>query len=284
MTARLLDGRPVAAGIWEDVATRAASFSARHGRPPSVVLLAANDDPEFGAYAGSIERSFTRYGLRVNRVNLTGELSQEHLEQTLAQLGADPAVDGVLLQAPMPLPLDGANAIAHALPPMKDIEGIHPTHCGALALGKPAVTPSTPAGGMEILKYYGIELQGKRAVVLGRSAIVGRPLSWLLLAEDATVTVCHSRTANLASITREADILAAAIGRPGFVTADMVKPGAVVIDFGTTYVDEKLRGDVDSESVMNVAEALTPVPGGAGPVTTAALGRCLMTAAERQQD
>jgi methylenetetrahydrofolate dehydrogenase (NADP+)/methenyltetrahydrofolate cyclohydrolase len=269
--------------IWEDVAARAASFSTTAGRAPRVTLLAADDDPEFGAYAGSIERSFGRYGLEVARTSLNRNITQEHVEQTLQALGADNSVDGILLQAPLPTPLDGALAIARALPPEKDIEGIHPAHSGALAIGKPAVAPSTPAGGMEILKFYDIDPHGKRAVIIGRSAIVGRPLSWLLLAQDATVTVCHSRTLDLPSVTREADILAAAIGRPGFVTGEMVKPGAVVLDFGTTYVDGKLRGDVDAETVMQVAGALTPVPGGAGPVTTAVLGRCLIQAAEGLQ-
>ncbi len=269
--------------IWEDVAARAASFCASAGRAPRVTLLAADDDPEFGAYASSIERSFGRYGLEVARTSLDSNLTQDHLEQRLRALGADSSVDGILLQAPLPAPLDGTLAIARSLPPEKDIEGIHPAHSGALAIGKPAVAPSTPAGGMEILKFYDVDPRGKRAVIIGRSAIVGRPLSWLLLAQDATVTVCHSRTVDLPSVTREADILAAAIGRPGFVTDEMVKPGAVVLDFGTTYVDGKLRGDVDADSVMDVAGALTPVPGGAGPVTTAVIGRCLIEAAERLQ-
>ncbi|HEX3244796.1 MAG TPA: bifunctional 5,10-methylenetetrahydrofolate dehydrogenase/5,10-methenyltetrahydrofolate cyclohydrolase [Chloroflexota bacterium] len=281
LTATSLDGRPVAALIWEDVASRAASFAASVGRPPRVALVAVDEDPEFGAYAGSIERSFGRYGLEVARKSLGGGATQGNLEQLLRELGVDSEVDGVLLQAPLPAPLDGALAIARSLPPEKDIEGIHPAHSGALAIGKSAVAPSTPAGGMEILKFYGIAPQGKRAVIIGRSAIVGRPLSWLLLAQDATVTVCHSRTIDLPLVTREADILAAAIGRPGFVSSEMVKPGAVVLDFGTTYVDGKLRGDVDADTVMEIAGALTPVPGGTGPVTTAVLGRCLIEAAER---
>jgi methylenetetrahydrofolate dehydrogenase (NADP+)/methenyltetrahydrofolate cyclohydrolase len=279
----VLDGRPVAAVIWEDVAARAASFSAAAGRAPRVALLAADDDPEFGAYAGSIERTFGRHGLEVVRKSLEGEPSQELLERNLRDLGADAAVDGVLLQAPLPSPLDGPLAIARSLPSQKDIEGIHPEHSGALSIGKKAVAPSTPAGGMEILKFYGIDPRGKRAVIIGRSAILGRPLAWLLIAQDATVTVCHSRTVDLPAVAREADILAAAIGRPGFVTADFVKPGAVVLDFGTTYVDGKLRGDVDADAVRNIAGALTPVPGGTGPVTTAVLGRCLIEAAERQR-
>lgn len=273
----------MAAAIWEDVAARAASFTSATGRAPQVVLLSADDDPEFGAYAGSIERSFGRYGLEVGRERLAGEASQENLEAALMRLSSDATVDGVLLQAPLPAPLDGTLAIARALAPARDIEGIHPEHSGALAIGRPAVAPSTPAGGMEILRHYGIELRGKRAVVLGRSAIVGRPMSWLLLAQDATVTVCHSRTADLPAVTREADVLVAAIGRPGFVTGDMVKPGAIVVDFGTTYIDGKLRGDVDAESVSAVAGALTPVPGGTGPVTTAVLGRALIEAAEKQR-
>lgn len=269
--------------IWEDVAARAASFSASAGRAPRVALLAADDDPEFGAYAGSIERSFGRHGLDVTRTTLGGELTQQRLEESLRALGDDSSVDGILVQAPLPSPLDGALAIARALPPEKDIEGIHPAHSGALAIGKPAVAPSTPAGGMEILKFYDIDPRGKRVVIIGRSAIVGRPLAWLMIAQDATVTVCHSRTMDLPAVTREADILAAAIGRPGFVTAHMVRRGAVILDFGTTYVDGKLRGDVDAESVMETASALTPVPGGTGPVTTAVLGRCLIEAAEKLQ-
>jgi methylenetetrahydrofolate dehydrogenase (NADP+)/methenyltetrahydrofolate cyclohydrolase len=271
----------VATRVWEDVAGRAAAFAARAGRPPRVVLLAADDDPEFGAYAGQIERSFSRYGLDVARQQLASDPNQEHLEGTLAKLGADTSVDGVLLQAPLPSPLDGPRAISRALPAGKDIEGIHTANAGALAIGKPAVAPSTPLGGMEILKHYGIALRGSRAVIVGRSAIVGRPMAWLLLAEDATVTICHSRTVDLPAVAREADLLVAAIGRPGFVTSDFVKPGATVVDFGTSFVDGKLHGDVDAKSVSSIAGALTPVPGGTGPVTTAVLGRSLLEAAER---
>lgn len=246
-------------------------------------MLAVDGDPEFGSYAGSIERAFAKWGLEVQREQLDGDPTQGNLEQRLAQIANDSSIDGVLLQAPLPAPMDAAVAIARALPASKDIEGVHPEHTGALATGKPAVAPATPAGGMEILKHYGIDVRGKHAVVLGRSAIVGRPMAWLLLAQDATVTTCHSRTTNLPGIARQADILAAALGRPGFVTADMVKPGAIVVDFGTTFVDGKLRGDVDAESVSAVAGALTPVPGGTGPVTTAVLGRSLMSAAERSR-
>lgn len=271
----------MAASIWKNVTGRAQAFTAHTGRAPRVVLLAVDDDPEFGAYASQIERSFGRYGLEVARQQLAGALNQAHLERTVAELGVDPRVDGVLLQAPLPALLDGPLAISHALPPAKDIEGIHTANAGALAIGKPAVAPSTPLGGMEILRHYEIALRGSRAVIVGRSAIVGRPMAWLLLAEDATVTICHSRTVDLPSVTRQADLLVAAIGRPAFVTADMVKPGATVVDFGTTFVDGKLRGDVDAESVSAVAGALTPVPGGTGPVTTAVLGRSLIEAAER---
>lgn len=246
-------------------------------------MVAVGEDPEFAAYASQIERSFQRQGLAVSTERLDATITLEDLAVALARLGADSLVDGVLLQAPLPAPLNGAAAIAAGLPPEKDVEGLHPANAGALALGSPWIVPSTPAGGMEILRYYEIAITGKRAVIVGRSPVVGRPMALLLLSADATVTVCHSRTADLPSVTRQADLLVAAIGRPRMIGADMMKPGAVVLDFGTTFSDGQLVGDVDAESVLPVCSALTPVPGGTGPVTTAALARNLVTTAELSQ-
>ena len=199
----------------------------------------------------------------------------------LADLGADPRIHGILLQLPLPAALK-AEAMVEHLPLDKDLEGMHPYHVGRLALGRPTFIPSTPLAGLEILRRSEIELSGRLAVVVGRSAVIGRPLASLLLRADATVVTCHTRTPDLASLTRQADLLLAAAGRPRLIDGSMVKPGATVIDFGTSEVDGTLVGDVDFESVSTVAGAITPVPGGTGPVTTAMLGRNLLQAARQQ--
>jgi methylenetetrahydrofolate dehydrogenase (NADP+)/methenyltetrahydrofolate cyclohydrolase len=198
----------------------------------------------------------------------------------LDALAADETIHGILLTQPMPAPFRLDRAIEH-LPPGKDVEGIHPWHAGALAQGRAGIVPSTPQAGMEILSANGVTLRSASAVVVGRSPIVGRPLIQLLLLENATVTVCHTRTADLGAVTRQADVLLLAAGRANLVDGSMVKPGAVVIDFGINVVDDKLVGDADFESVSAVASAITPVPGGVGPVTTAVLARNLVELAEQ---
>lgn len=227
-----------------------------------------------------IARSFERHGLEVT-LPTPDRADEASVVSLLDSLAADDGVTGILLTMPLPASISQDAVIAH-LPLAKDVEGIHPANAGALAQGRPQIVPSTPRAGLEILKAAGgIELRGKVAVIVGRSAIVGRPLAQLLLLEDATVVTCHTKTVDLAEWTRRADMLLLAAGRSGLVDGSMVRPGATVIDFGTNVIGDTLVGDADFESVSEVAGAMTPVPGGVGPVTTAVLARNLVELAER---
>lgn len=248
---------------------------------PALATLQATDAPDAAAYLRQIERSFERHGLAARRHALP-ERSQEALNALLDSLGADESVSGILVTLPLPKPLSLESAVEH-LPASKDVEGIHPWNAGVLAQGRSAVVPSTPLAGLEILKANEIELRGKTAVIIGRSPIVGRPLRELLLAEDATVVTCHSRTPDLGYWGQQADVLLVAAGRAGLVNGPMVKPGATVVDFGINEVDGKLVGDVDFASAAEVAGAITPVPGGVGPVTASVLARNLLDLAERHR-
>lgn len=278
MTAKLLDGRAIAAEVWAEVRAEAARFQERAGVPPRLAVVQVGEDPAASAYVRSIQRAFRTRGLEVDLHSLPEAVSQADLELGLRRLAAQPGVHGVLVQMPLPRHLSADGAIL-AVGPDRDVEGLHPLHVGALASGRPRRIPSTPLAGIEILRRSGIEVAGRVAVVVGRSPIVGRPMAALLLRADATLVVCHTKTPDLAAFTRQADLLFAAAGRPGLVRGEMLKPGAVVIDFGINEVDGKLVGDVDAESAVEVASALTPVPGGTGPVTTAVLARNLVEAA-----
>jgi methylenetetrahydrofolate dehydrogenase (NADP+) / methenyltetrahydrofolate cyclohydrolase len=269
----------VADAIWADVERRAASLTAGGAPLPCLAIAEAAEDPASAAYLRQIERAFERHGLTTIR-RRPEQVAQEALNALLTDLDSDQTVHGILLTQPLPAPLRLDQALER-LPVTKDVEGVHPEHAGLLAQGRPAIVPSTPLAGMEILKANGAVLQGKTAVVVGRSPIVGKPLIQLLLAEHATVTVCHTRTVDLGAVTRGADILLLAAGRANLVTGEMVKPGAVVIDFGINVVDDQLVGDADLASVAEVAGSITPVPGGVGPVTTAVLARNLVELAER---
>jgi methylenetetrahydrofolate dehydrogenase (NADP+)/methenyltetrahydrofolate cyclohydrolase len=261
------------------VERRAASIRDRGASVPCLAIVEAADDPAAAAYLRQIERAFERRGLTTRR-RRPAQVMQDSLGGLLDELGSDPSVHGILLTQPLPAPLRLDQALTR-LPAGKDVEGVHPRNTGLLAQGRPAIVPSTPLAGIEILKAAGIELRGKHAVIVGRSPIIGRPLIQLLLMADATVTVCHTRTRDLGSITRQADVLLLAAGRAGLVDGSMVKAGAVVIDFGTNVVGEQLVGDADFASVSAVAGVITPVPGGVGPVTTAVLARNLVELAER---
>ena len=228
-----------------------------------------------------ISRSFANHGLSAEAITLADGVEQRTATETLRRLAADPSKHGLLLQLPLPVGLH-SDPLLEAIPLEKDVEGLHPFHVGRLALGRPTFIPSTPLAGLEILRRSGVELAGRLAVVVGRGPVVGRPLASLLIGADCTVVVCHSRTAELAAVTRQAEVLLAATGRAGLIRGDMLKPGVVVIDFGTSEVDGRLVGDVDFESASAVAAAITPVPGGTGPVTTALLGRSLLEAARAQ--
>jgi methylenetetrahydrofolate dehydrogenase (NADP+)/methenyltetrahydrofolate cyclohydrolase len=255
MSSRLLEGRPVADAIWRGVDERAAPFTESVGRPPTLAYIAGEDESAL-AYARQIERQLTRHGLRVLRS-----------AASVDELSSDPQVDGILLLAPLPI---GADPLS--IDPSKDVDGQHPVNLGRLAQRRRAFAPATALGGLRLLQHYGIALQGARVVVVGRSPVVGMPLALLLVDADATVTICHSRTADLAAYTREAEILCVAAGKPGLIGPEHVRPGAVVVDFGTP-------GDVQ-ETVREVAAAVTPVPGGTGPTTVAILAEQTVQAAE----
>jgi methylenetetrahydrofolate dehydrogenase (NADP+) / methenyltetrahydrofolate cyclohydrolase len=261
------------------VERRTAGLTAGGAAVPTLAMVQTDDDPAAGYYLRSIERAFERHGLATVRRQLDHP-DQAALAALLDELSAESGFTGILLTQPLPAPLRLDLAVRH-LHPEKDVEGAHPIHVGALAQGQWGIVPSTPLAGMEILKAAGTRLRGASTVIVGRSQILGRPLIQLLLAQDATVTVCHSRTADLGAVTRQADVLLVATGRAGLIDGSMVKPGATVIDFGINEVDGKLVGDADFASVSEVAGDITPVPGGVGPVTTAVLARNLVELAER---
>jgi methylenetetrahydrofolate dehydrogenase (NADP+)/methenyltetrahydrofolate cyclohydrolase len=248
---------------------------------PGLVVVRGGDDPASASYLRQIQRAFGARDLAVDVRTLPVGADEAALAELLGTLGGDRSAHGILVQLPLPEPLS-AELVVKYLRPEKDAEGVHPSNAGALAQGRAGGTvPSTPLAGLEILKAAGVPLAGQTAVVVGRSAIVGRPMALLLLQEHATVTICHSRTPNLAAVARQADILVAATGRPGLIDGSMIKPGATVVDFGINVVDGSIVGDVEATSAGQVAGALTPVPGGTGPVTTAVLARNLLDLAER---
>jgi methylenetetrahydrofolate dehydrogenase (NADP+)/methenyltetrahydrofolate cyclohydrolase len=236
-------------------------------------VVLCGDDPASATYVRNKGRAAERAGIRFTLLTPSADSSTADILDLCARLSGDPDIDGMLVQLPLPRQID-TGAVLEAVPVAKDADGFHPLNLGRLAAGAaPPVLPGTPLGCMELLRRSGVPIAGSRAVVVGRSVIVGRPLALLLVNADATVTVCHSKTRDLAAVCREADILVAAIGRPGMITAEYVKPGAAVIDVGTTLVDGRLLGDVDRASVEPVAGWLTPVPGGVGPMTVAMLLR-----------
>jgi methylenetetrahydrofolate dehydrogenase (NADP+)/methenyltetrahydrofolate cyclohydrolase len=281
VTARLLDGRAVARAIREEVAADLAAFRAAGGPQPHLAVVQVGDEPAASAYVRSLVRAHEGAGMVCTVEQLPADAAPDAVLAAIRRLDADPAVHGILIQAPLPPPLTLA-AAAEAMSPTKDVDGSHPLNLGLLAQSRPAVAPCTPEGGIELLRRSELPIAGQRAVIVGRGPTVGRPLALLLIGLDATVTVCHSRTPDLAAVTREADLLVAAAGRPGLVRGEMVRPGAVVLDFGVNEVDGQLVGDVAFDEVAAVAGALTPVPGGTGPVTNAVLLRHVLAAARRQ--
>ncbi len=275
MSGQLLAGRPVAGVIRRQTVAAAERFRVQLRRPPALVSLRIGDDPAAASYGRTLERACERVDLGFHEMVLPSE--RPRLTETLQALNVDPGVDAVVVQQPLPAPFT-AEMVAELLNPEKDVDGLTPVNAGRVALGQGRYAPSTPAGGLAILQHYGIPIAGAEAVVLGRSAVVGRPMAQLLLREHATVTICHTRTRDLAAVTRRADILCVAAGRAGLITPEMVQPGAVVVDFGMNYGADGLVGDVDP-AVGEVAAWLTPVPGGTGPVTTAVLLRATVRAA-----
>ncbi len=280
MSAVIIDGRAVATQVETEVAALIAS--APGWRPPALHVVLASSDPASATYVGGKARASERVGIRSTVHTPPVESSTAELLELVHRLDADADVDAILVQVPLG-PNADSGTVLEAVAVDKDVDGFHPANLGRLAAGRPRVTPCTPQGCMELLRAHGVEPRGARAVVVGRSVIVGRPMALLLVNADATVTVCHSRTRDLAAVCRQADILIAATGRPGMIRGDWVKPGACVIDVGTTRVDGRLRGDVDRESVEPVAGLLTPVPRGVGPMTIAMLMRNALILAARRR-
>jgi methylenetetrahydrofolate dehydrogenase (NADP+)/methenyltetrahydrofolate cyclohydrolase len=269
MSATLLDGKVVAAAVKAEVALGVRKL----GRSPGLATVLVGEDPASQVYVRGKRRDAEEVGMVSVHHHLPGSISQAEIESLINSLNNDPAVDGILVQLPLPGDLDGESAV-RAIDPSKDADGLHPFNLGLLVLDQPGPRPCTPSGVMRILDHYGIPVAGAKAVVVGRSFLVGRPLALMLSSRgtDATVTVAHSRTRNLAEVTRQADIVVAAVGVPRMITAAHIKPGATVIDVGINRLDDdRLVGDVDFDGVEKVAEAITPVPGGVGPMTRAML-------------
>ena len=282
MSATIIDGRAVADAIEEEVRERVSAMVAAGAPPPGLEVVLVGDDPGSATYVAGKARASARVGIRSAVHSPPASSTTEDLLDLVHRLDDDEAVDAILVQLPLPAHVDGPR-ILDAVAPEKDVDGFHPRNLGLLAEGRPRIAPCTPSGCMELLRRYDVPVRGARAVVVGRSVIVGRPMSLLLLNADATVTVCHSRTRELPAVCREADILVAAIGRAGFVDASFVKPGACVIDVGINRVDGRLTGDVDRASVEPVAGWLTPVPKGVGPMTIAMLMRNAVDLAEARR-
>jgi len=279
MGAALLDGRIMSAELMEKIALRVRALKEK-GVVPGLAVILVGNDPASEIYVRNKGKGCEETGMLSRTIRLEADTDQARLEQEIEQLNRDPAIHGILVQLPLPAHLDTQSALARILPE-KDVDGFHLINAGCLMTGTEGVVPCTPKGALYMMQHAGIELEGKEAVVVGRSNIVGKPMAMLLLQENCTVTVCHSRTRDLAEHTRRADILVAAIGKPRFITREMVKEGAVVIDVGVNRVDGKVCGDVDFEGVSQVASWITPVPGGVGRMTIAMLLQNTLEAAER---
>jgi methylenetetrahydrofolate dehydrogenase (NADP+)/methenyltetrahydrofolate cyclohydrolase len=271
MTARLIDGKAIAETVRAEVRAEVQRFVATHGRPPGLDVVLVGEDPASVVYTRNKEKASNEVGMRGRLHRLPADTGEEAMLDLVRQLDADDAVDGILVQLPLPKGIR-EHRILDAVDPGKDVDGFHPVNAGLLASGRPGLVPCTPTGCMRLIAEAGAAVEGARAVVVGRSNIVGKPMAQLLLAKNATVTVAHSRTRDLPAVCREADVLVVAIGRARMVEGSWIKPGAVVIDVGMNRgADGKLCGDVDTASAMGTAAAITPVPGGVGPMTIACL-------------
>jgi methylenetetrahydrofolate dehydrogenase (NADP+)/methenyltetrahydrofolate cyclohydrolase len=287
MSATIIDGKAIAAKVRADVAADTQRFTEQTGVVPHLAAVLVGDDPASAVYVRNKQRACEQSGLKSTLHRLPADASQEQLLRLVQELNAAADVHGVLVQLPLPKQID-ETAVLDAVSPLKDVDAFHPHNVGLIVQGRPRFLPCTPHGCQRLLEESGVAVEGAHAVVLGRSEIVGKPMALLLVqkgrAANATVTICHSRTKDIAAITRQADILVAAIGKANFVTADMVKAGAVVIDVGINRVGDRLVGDVDFEGVKEVASAITPVPGGVGPMTIAMLLQNTLTAARLAQE
>ena len=290
MSARLLEGKVFAGQFKEDAKTRADRLEEKYGVRPGLAVIIVGHDPASEVYVRNKHKACEELGIYSEVIEMPEESTKEEILARIDSLNKDSKIHGILVQLPLPKALRSAEAeILDSIDPMKDVDGFHPVNVGRMVKGEEALLPCTPHGCLKMLELAGIPIEGKKAVVVGRSNIVGKPMLHLLLARNATVTVCHSRTENLPAVTREADILVAAVGRPRFITAEMVKEGATVIDVGINRLPPaepgakgKLVGDVDFEAVKEVAGAITPVPGGVGLLTVAMLMENVVQAAEMQ--
>lgn len=279
MAAQLLDGKTMSNELREKLALRVENLKAR-GVTPGLAVILVGEDPASQIYVKNKGLGCAQVGMHSVTIRLPETTTQQELETQIDQLNGDAAIHGILVQLPLPAGLDEAAALAR-IAPEKDVDGFHVVNAGKLFTGQKGVVACTPKGAMKMIRRTGIDLSGKEAVVVGRSNIVGKPMAMLLLQQNATVTMCHSRTQHLAEHTRRADVLVAAVGKPRFITADMVKPGAIVIDVGINRVDGKVVGDVDFDAVKEVASWITPVPGGVGRMTITMLLENTIEAAER---
>ena len=282
MSARIIDGKAISAEVRARVRLEVSEYAGRTGRTPALATVIVGDDSASEIYVRNKHRASEEAGMRSVHHGLPAETTEEELLALVARLGADDDVDGILVQLPVPDQID-SDAVVGAIDPAKDVDGLTPINAGLLANGTPRLVPCTPAGVIEILDHEGVVLEGAEAVVVGRSKLVGRPLASLLIARSATVTVCHSRTRDLAAVCAGADVLVAAVGVPRLIGADAVKQGAVVIDVGMNRTDDGLFGDVDFAAVSEVASAITPVPGGVGPMTIAMLMANTLAAARARE-
>ena len=278
LTARILSGAPLADRLRRETVAAASLLRRQAELDPLLATVLVGEDAAARAYRRSIARALASVGVPHRPVDLDLRIAPQRFVDLLQRLNDDPEVHGILVLMPLPTQLP-ASLVLENLSPLKDVDGITPTNAGRLHLGLPSLRPSTPQGGIEILDHYGFSLAGRHAVVVGRSNVVGRPLATMLSLRDATVTLCHRRTVDLAAFTREADVVAVAAGHPRLIRGDMLRPGAVVVDFGINVEEGGIAGDVDAESVSTVAAAYTPVPGGTGPVTSIVLVRNTVAAA-----
>jgi methylenetetrahydrofolate dehydrogenase (NADP+)/methenyltetrahydrofolate cyclohydrolase len=280
--ARLLEGGPIASEIRQAVSEDVAGYRERHGRSPVLAVVICGRDAPSMVYLHQILRSCEKVGIEGRLVEVDGEASETRLVEAIQGMNADPTVNGIIVQMPLP-PTIRLRRVVEAIDPARDIDGIHPLNAGLLRLGYDGFLPATAHAAIEILRRSGIEIEGKRAVVVGRSAVVGMPAAFLLVRENATVTVCHTRTRDVARHVKDAEIVLVAAGRPGLIDGSMLRGGAVVVDIGINVVDGRIVGDVDFESARLVASAITPVPGGVGPLTNALLLAHLIRAALGQE-
>lgn len=277
---QVMSGKEVSAFVRGQIKEETALFTEKTGITPGLAVVIVGEDPASQVYVRNKHRACQEVGFKSEVYELPAETTEEELLSLVERLNADSTIHGILVQLPLPRHIDEGKVI-HAISPQKDVDAFHPQNVGRITIGDYDFLPCTPAGVMEILKYYGVSLEGKECVVVGRSNIVGKPQALLLLEQNATVTVCHSRTRDLGEVTRRADVLVVAVGRPRFIGADMVKQGAVVVDVGINRLpDGTLCGDVDYEAVSAVASAMTPVPGGVGPMTITMLLRNTLSAAK----